>query len=719
MEARRHRSIRMASPPLTVFRKKQILESKLEGLMTRDVHVLERIDALRETVKSQMHVLGTSQIRNDERVLLQQHQYLTDQIHDIESELSMFGLSDQGEMRSRCHPQGTERLAPHYNAGMFCSGPEESFSQKEFATARKIIERGDNKTMEPVDWLKMHLKQQLNLIGEDAAKELCRIYQLNHKKNNFRTIPADYIHRAWLNNDGMRDETATECVTFLQNMVEEFCDDHRFIKGNAAALLLFQNGFDLSNVNWQLLRQAVGEDVEEIEQWLRDFLNGSVNNIEVAISKIEKGSLMTCDKKEKIRWLLMATRGMNWAAVDSFLYLRFNENYKPVDCLEAVDSSGGNLIRAKAFFKECCICYQTLFRSQLIENHFCQCFLCGECFSQHFSILAKTQYCIYKFVCPACDEPKLEFCSEEDFIGYFSNLEQLLQKHMQEADYTLFQQKLLTWNLKKENNFRWCANGCTNGFISDRNVKKIQCTNCLKYQCFYCNKPWLDQHKHTTCEEVENWKKNSYPEFQAPGLAALLKKNGINCPRCKMRYELAKGGCMHFKCPQCLHEFCCGCNLPFVKYPNCRFPACQGKGLHAHHPRDCLYHLRDQDCETLQKLLLTYGVDINRTGTVNLEQVNECPVKEQRESPDGLIDESCGKPIKNETGLCESHYKEYLVSLINQNVIDPADILTVDELLAALRRDGVEVSGKRLDETDYEYQTRLRQLIKQKIPLYF
>lgn len=39
---------------------------------------------------------------------------------------------------------------------------------------------------------------------------------------------------------------------------------------------------------------------------------------------------------------------------------------------------------------------------------------------------------------------------------------------------------------------------------------------------------WLDQHEHTTCEEVENWKKNSYPEFQAPGLAALLKKNGIS-----------------------------------------------------------------------------------------------------------------------------------------------------------------------------------------------
>lgn len=79
--------------------------------------------------------------------------------------------------------------------------------------------------------------------------------------------------------------------------MEEVRDGHRFIKGNAAALF-FQNGFDLSNVNWQLLRQAVGGDAEEIEQWLRDFLNGSVNNIEVAISKIEKSSLMTCDKKE-------------------------------------------------------------------------------------------------------------------------------------------------------------------------------------------------------------------------------------------------------------------------------------------------------------------------------------------------------------------------------------------------------------------------------------
>ena len=30
---------------------------------------------------------------------------------------------------------------------------------------------------------------------------------------------------------------------------------------------------------------------------------------------------------------------------------------------------------------------------------------------------------------------------------------------------------------------------------------------------------------------------------------------------------------------------------------------CGGKGLHCHHPRDCLYHLRDENIEHLQKLL--------------------------------------------------------------------------------------------------------------------
>ena len=37
------------------------------------------------------------------------------------------------------------------------------------------------------------------------------------------------------------------------------------------------------------------------------------------------------------------------------------------------------------------------------------------------------------------------------------------------------------------------------------------------------------------------------------------------CPACKFKYALAKGGCMHFKCNQCPAEFCSGCGDLFKK----------------------------------------------------------------------------------------------------------------------------------------------------------
>ena len=34
-----------------------------------------------------------------------------------------------------------------------------------------------------------------------------------------------------------------------------------------------------------------------------------------------------------------------------------------------------------------------------------------------------------------------------------------------------------------------------------------------------------------------------------------------------------------------------------------KYESCRNKGLHAHHPRDCLFYLRDESVEDLQKLL--------------------------------------------------------------------------------------------------------------------
>ena len=40
-----------------------------------------------------------------------------------------------------------------------------------------------------------------------------------------------------------------------------------------------------------------------------------------------------------------------------------------------------------------------------------------------------------------------------------------------------------------------------------------------------------------------------------------------------------------------------------------KYESCRNKGLHAHHPRNCLFYLRDEDVDDLQKLLNDNKVD--------------------------------------------------------------------------------------------------------------
>ena len=70
------------------------------------------------------------------------------------------------------------------------------------------------------------------------------------------------------------------------------------------------------------------------------------------------------------------------------------------------------------------------------------------------------------------------------------------------------------------------------------------------------------------------------------------------------RYSLSRGGCMHMTCPHCKHEFCSGCAKPFAMGAKCQVSDyCAKLGLHAHHPRNCLFYLRDKEPQRLQKLL--------------------------------------------------------------------------------------------------------------------
>lgn len=121
---------------------------------------------------------------------------------------------------------------------------------------------------------------------------------------------------------------------------------------------------------------------------------------------------------------------------------------------------------------------------------------------------------------------------------------------------------------------------------------------------FFIYSKWEKQHEALSCEMYAEWKEANDPDIQAEGVAKHLRLNGIDCPKCKFRYDLARGGCMHFTCTQCKYEFCYGCNKDFLMGAKCKVsPYCAKLGLHAHHPRNCLFYLRDKEPHELQSLL--------------------------------------------------------------------------------------------------------------------
>lgn len=115
---------------------------------------------------------------------------------------------------------------------------------------------------------------------------------------------------------------------------------------------------------------------------------------------------------------------------------------------------------------------------------------------------------------------------------------------------------------------------------------------------------WEKQHEGLTCDQYAEWKESNDPDKQNEGVSKHLQIHGIDCPKCKFRYALARGGCMHFTCTQCKFEFCYGCNKPFMMGAKCTVSQyCAKLGLHSHHPRNCLFYLRDKEPHHLQKLL--------------------------------------------------------------------------------------------------------------------
>ncbi|KAH0568824.1 E3 ubiquitin-protein ligase lubel-like isoform X2 [Cotesia glomerata] len=364
--------------------------------------------------------------------------------------------------------------------------------------------------------------------------------------------------------------------------------------------------------------------------------------------------------------------------------------------------------------QECELCTGRFAVSQMISMLKCIHRCCNDCAKNYFTIQISDRN-IMDAVCPFCKEPDLKDATEDEVLEYFSILDIQLKSLLDPPIHELFQRKLRDRTLMQDPNFKWCAQ-CSSGFYANPNQKRLICPDCRSVTCAFCRKPWEKQHEGITCEQFEEWKNENDPDNQAIGLAKHLADNGIDCPKCKFRYSLSRGGCMHFTCNQCKYEFCCGCGKAFMMGAKCTVsPYCAKLGLHSHHPRNCLFYLRDKEPAQLQSLLKGHGIEFN---TENLSGDRKCKVQLQKETPTGVVDAVCNSDVvENHAGLCRIHYNEYLVRKIRLSKLEPLSLFNIDDLETCIKRAGLNLPANWYRRDPEDYRRDLAEVVQKEIPL--
>ena len=371
---------------------------------------------------------------------------------------------------------------------------------------------------------------------------------------------------------------------------------------------------------------------------------------------------------------------------------------------------------------------------EMIKMPGCSHSFCKECFKRHFTIAIQEKQ-VKHFNCPICNQPNMSSINKSQRV-YQERFLCLIKNNLNNELYELCQKKLHDFNFIMHPGFLQCAHdNCHTGFINEgekRHPRGVQCPNCNKFTCWKCKRPWEIQHKGISCEQFAQWKWDSDPEGS---MATYLKCSGIKCPACHAQYEVARGGCIHFKCAKCPNEFCGGCGESMKQGEECRkFRSCITMGLHAHHPRDCLFYLRDLDVDVLQAFLRDNHVKFNVgspkeeaeaawvIGQANTElhcyDETQCYVMEQKETADGLKDEICGNSTETgQAGLCKLHYKEYLVTKINLHCLDPIVMYDARQIMDILSREEMEIPKQQDNENEEQFRERLIKYVQVKLAI--
>lgn len=459
----------------------------------------------------------------------------------------------------------------------------------------------------------------------------------------------------------------------------------------------------------------------------RDRQSGSaVRIIQPSVNKrpASAGPDLRCDRPQEQgaaseELLQMASRLLP-AQASVFLSLMTMKGraFSPADVMEAVQLNRDYPSALRFLTHNCPICQDQVSFSKIITMTHCSCFLCQTCFTTFFSAAIKERS-VEQLVCPQCGQPEVRGKGWlEESMDYFNLLDTQIRHFLPSNIHELFQRKLRDRALQEMPNFCWCAH-CSFGMLHEADTLRMDCPACKKSTCSKCRSRWSPQHQGLSCDQFRVWlQQNQLDHHSSP-----LLSNGIECPNCHVVFCLSKGGCLHFTCSQCQHQFCGGCSQRFTLGSTCGFSTdCTNKGLHAHHPRDCLYHLRDWSVSRLQMLLQSYRVspmwlETASVGTPGDSSAAECVVLELRDDC-SKREEPCGRPAQPEyRGYCQLHYKERLVELINRCRADPAVLFSIAEISAELQRWQVTVPTRRADEPEPLYTHRLRLMLTNCVPL--
>ncbi|XP_036374742.1 E3 ubiquitin-protein ligase RNF31 [Megalops cyprinoides] len=586
-------------------------------------------------------------------------------------------------------------------------GEKKGVSPEEVYTSVHVS--GGN-TVTPCDWLKSELPHHLDEICARAAS-VQQDYKMGHSGNSRGRAGEDRLGLA-AQGGGVQVSRAEAKQAWLsaggdtEKAVLQVLRDRRAKVRELASL-----GFsDLSRCE-EALRLSGGEVRGALSLLQRPLLEPFHQRL---WSDEPEPSIDTShpDKQRVCRRLLAVYELPSWGRCELALSLLQDPGapYTLEDVVQAVRESHDRDFIRRVLAKECPICLSVYPHNKMQSLTSCQCSVCCDCFQQHFTIAVRDKH-IRDMVCPVCWEPDIN--DPEHLNSYFSTLDIQLRDCLDPEVYELFHKKLTEQALIKDPKFLWCSH-CSYGFIYDGDQLKVTCFQCRNSFCAQCKKPWESQHAGLSCEQFQSWKRENDPEYQRQGLAGYLRDNGIICPNCRFQYALSKGGCMHFSCSQCRYQFCSGCNNPF--HTTCTVAQCSVTGLHAHHPRDCLFYLRDWEPPRLQALLQKNGVAFN-TDPPHGTQAGACGVMEQKDEGGRQVDSPCGAQTQpGQAGLCEKHYREYLVSLINGHSIDPAPLFTANEVTVACRR--YQVDDRRGEnEDDRAYYSRLLRKLIEEVPL--